>query len=63
MTNAIFFKVEYDAKVFDLTDPKHTFDFIFELYNFLFAAKANNDSFFEPERRLTEAKDSVALMS
>jgi hypothetical protein len=60
MTNAIFFKVEYDTKVFDLTAPQAAFEFIFELYNFLFAAKADNDSFFQPERRLMEAKDSVA---
>ena len=60
MTNAISYKVEYDTKVFDLTAPQSAFDFIFELYNFLSAAKAENDSLDRPERRLTEAKDSVA---
>ena len=60
MTNAMFFKVEYDTKVFDLTVPQEAFDFIFELYNFLSAAKADNDSFHEPERRLADVKDSVA---
>ena len=59
-TNAIFFKVEYDTKVFDLTTPQSAFDFIFELYNFLSAAKADNDSLDRPERLLTEAKNSVA---
>jgi hypothetical protein len=44
MTNAISFKVEYDTKVFDLTVPKNAFDFIFELYNFLFAAKVDKGS-------------------
>jgi hypothetical protein len=59
MTIEIFLKVEYDTKVFDLTLPQAAFDFIFELYNFLSAAKADNDSFDGPQRRLTEAKISV----
>jgi hypothetical protein len=32
---------------------------MFQLYNFLSAAKADNDGFHEPEDRLEEAKDSV----
>ena len=59
-TNAIFFKVKYDTTVFDLTHPQTAFEFIFQLYNFLSAAKADNDSFHKPERRLADAKDSVA---
>jgi len=60
MTNAIFFKVVYDTNVFDLTVPETAFKFIFQLYNFLSAAKADNDSLHEPESRLAYAKDSVA---
>src|SRR6267142_5748758 len=59
MTNAIFFKVEYDTKVFDLTALQSVFNFIFELYNCLPAAKADNDSLDKLKRRLIEAKDSV----
>jgi hypothetical protein len=40
--------------------PRPAFEFIFQLYNFLSAAKADNDSLHEPERRLAYAKDSVA---
>jgi hypothetical protein len=60
MTKAIVFEVEYDTKDFDLTVPQFAFNFIFELYNFLSAAKADNDSFHEPERRLMEAKDTIS---
>jgi hypothetical protein len=59
MTNAITFKVEYDTKVFDLTALQSAFDFIFELYNLLSAAKADNVSLDEPRRRLIEARNSV----
>ena len=43
-----------------MTEPQDTFEFIFQLYNFLSAAKADNDGFYEPQERLLEAKDSVA---
>lgn len=59
MTDAIIFKVEYLAEVFDLTVPEATFEFTFQLYNFLSAAKAVNDGFHNPESRLALAKDSV----
>ena len=59
MVYAIFFKVEYVTKVFDLTAPLTTFELIFQLYNFLSEAKADNDGLFEPERQLLEAKNSV----
>ena len=60
MTNAIFFKVEYDTAVFDLTVPQAAFKFIFQLYNFLSAAKADDDGFHDPVSRLAAAKDSIA---
>jgi len=60
MANAVSFKVEYETTVFDLTVPQNAFKFIFQLYNFLSAAKADNDGFHEPARRLADAKDSVA---
>jgi hypothetical protein len=61
MSNAIFFKVEYiNTNIFDLTVAKTASEFMFQLYNFLSAAVADNDSFHEPERRLRAAKASVA---
>jgi hypothetical protein len=57
---AIFFKVEYVTKVFDLTIPDDAFALIFQLYNLLSAAKADNDGLHQPEVRLSEAKNSVA---
>ena len=60
MANAKPFKVEYDITVFDLTIPQFAFEFIFQLYNFLSAAEADNDGFLEPHNRLAYAKDSVA---
>jgi hypothetical protein len=60
MADAIFFKVEYITKAFDLTDPQSAFELIFQLYNFLSAAKTDNDGFYEPEGRLVNAKMSVA---
>ncbi len=59
MVYAKNFKVEYVTKVFDLTAPLTTFELIFQLYNFLSEAKADNDGLFEPERQLLEAKNSV----
>jgi hypothetical protein len=59
MTNAIFL-VEYCITAFDLTVPQAVFEFIFELYNFLAAAKADNDIFHDPGTRLADAKNSVA---
>jgi hypothetical protein len=60
MTNVIFSKVEYETAAFDLTVPQAAFKFIFQLYNFLSASKADNDGFHEPARRLVDAKDSIA---
>jgi hypothetical protein len=60
MAYGIFFEVEYVTNVFDLTAPQTTFEFIFQLYNFISEAKAGNDGLHEPERRLLEAKTSVA---
>jgi hypothetical protein len=60
MAYAIFFKVEYVTNVFDLTAPQTAFELIFQLYNFLSEAKADNDGLYEPEYRLLEAKNSVA---
>jgi hypothetical protein len=36
------------------------FKFIFQLYNFLSAAKADNDGFRDPASRLAVVKDSIA---
>ena len=60
MAYQIFFKVEYITNIFDLTVPQTAFEFIFQLYNFLSEAKSDNDGLHEPERRLLDAKDSVA---
>ncbi len=60
MSYAIFIKVEYLTEVFDLTVPQTAFEFIFQLYNFLSEAKADNDELHQPEGRLLEAKNSVA---
>lgn len=60
MSYAIFFKVEYVTDIFNLTAPQTAFDFIFQLYNFLSEAKADNDGLREPETRLLNAKNSVA---
>ena len=35
------------------------FEFIFQLYNFVSAAKAGNDSLFDPEQKLAQTKQSV----
>jgi hypothetical protein len=59
MTYAIFFKVEYVTNIFDLTAPQTAFELIFQLYNFLYEAQADNDGLREPERQLLEAKKSV----
>ena len=45
--------------IFDLTVTQTAFDFIFQLYNFLSAAVADNVRFHEPERRLETAKTLV----
>lgn len=60
MAYAMFFKVEYITNVFDLTTPQAMFELIFQLYNFLSEAKADNDGLHDPESRLLEAKNSVA---
>ena len=60
MVNAILFKVEYITKVFDLTDPRSVFEFIFRLYNFISDAEAENRRLDRPQTRLSKAKESVA---
>ena len=48
------------GNVFDLTALQIAFELIFQLYNFLSEAKADNDGLREPECWLLEAKNSVA---
>jgi hypothetical protein len=60
MVHVIFFKVEYVANVFDLMVPQTAFELIFQLYNFLSQAQADNDDLHDPEGRLLDAKNSVA---
>ncbi len=45
--------------IFDLTVTQTAFDFIFQLYNFLSPAVADNIRFHEPERKLETAKTLV----
>ncbi|KAI0282266.1 hypothetical protein BGY98DRAFT_955055 [Russula aff. rugulosa BPL654] len=52
--------VVYVTNVFNLTAPETAFQLIFQLYNFLKGAKADNDDLRNPERQLEQAKDSVA---
>ena len=54
------FEVNYVTKDFDLTDPSSAFEFIFQLYNFLADAKADNEGLRDPEIQLLNAKNSVA---
>ncbi|KAI0288544.1 hypothetical protein BC826DRAFT_1107678 [Russula brevipes] len=51
--------VEYIKNVFDLTDRRYAFEFVFQLYNFLSAAEADNKRFKEPESRLAAVKRLV----
>jgi hypothetical protein len=60
MVYTIFFQVVYVTNVFNLTAPETAFQLIFQLYNFLKGAKADNDDLRNPERQLEQAKDSVA---
>jgi hypothetical protein len=59
MVNVILFKVEYVTKVFDLTDPRSVFEFIFQLYNFISDAEAENRRLDQPRTRLLNAQESV----
>jgi len=52
-------EVEYITTIFDLTDPKHAFEFLFQMYNFFSVAKVDNARLDQPEPRLAEAKASV----
>ncbi|KAI9513064.1 kinase-like domain-containing protein [Russula earlei] len=53
--------VHYDRTLFDLTDHRGAFDFIFQLYNFLSIANADNAKFDNDHasERLAKAKASV----
>jgi hypothetical protein len=56
----IFCEVRYVTKDFNLADAKSAFDFIFQIYNFVSAAKADNDSFLDtPELELQNIKELV----
>ena len=48
MANAILSKVEYVTKDFDLTNPLSAFEFIFQMYNFLSDAEAENERLDRP---------------
>jgi hypothetical protein len=52
MAYAISFKVEYLTEVFDLRTPRRAFALLFQLYNFLSEAEADNEDLHEPENRL-----------
>jgi hypothetical protein len=60
IADAMLFKVEYVTKAFNLSKPHTAFELIFQLYNFLSAAKTDNDGFHEPMRRLVDANNLVA---
>ncbi|KAI0255971.1 kinase-like domain-containing protein [Lactifluus subvellereus] len=53
-------EVQFVTTNFDLTAPRAAFEFIFQLYNFVSAAKVDNDDFHNPEAQLALAKESVA---
>ena len=42
-----------------MTNPSSAFEFIFQLYNFLVDAKADNEGLHDPEFQLLNAKNSV----
>ncbi|KAI9507571.1 kinase-like domain-containing protein [Russula earlei] len=52
-------KVQYITQTFNLTAPKELFQFLFQLYNFAFRAKFENDTFDNPTCRLQDAKANV----
>jgi hypothetical protein len=67
MANAILFKVKYVTNTFDLTAPEDVFQFIFQIYNFVSVAKADNkrldglDSQFAEVAKITKKQNLPAI--
>jgi hypothetical protein len=55
-------QVKYVVKTFDLKDAKRTFDFIFQLYNFISLANEDNRTLRDPVRIVAQLQKDVSRM-